>query len=167
MNGVSVAYFQRAEWWLFINTLTYFLMNGAQVFETAVLVPKWTKAPPKSLKVLQGPFAPDLKTFWIIFHSLHELLFFAALIFCWRMVDVRHALLVILVLHFAVRVWTVGWFAPAIMRFQQLNPLENLRDLSQSVHRWRQLNYLRVSIFVGLSICMAAVLATMVRMPLH
>lgn len=33
-------YIVRAETWLFITTLVYFLMNGAQIFETAVIVPK-------------------------------------------------------------------------------------------------------------------------------
>jgi hypothetical protein len=32
MNTITVNYFSRAETWLFITTLAYFMMNGAQIF---------------------------------------------------------------------------------------------------------------------------------------
>ncbi len=45
MNNIAAEYHSRAETWLVITTLFYYLMNGAQIFETAVIVPKWTAAP--------------------------------------------------------------------------------------------------------------------------
>ena len=48
MENITRDYLAKAEIWLFITTLIYFLMNGAQIFETAVLVPKWTVSPPQS-----------------------------------------------------------------------------------------------------------------------
>ena len=43
--NITESYLSRAELWMTITTLAYFLMNGAQIFETAVLVPKWTANP--------------------------------------------------------------------------------------------------------------------------
>jgi hypothetical protein len=75
MNTLSTSYFVRAEMWLFITTLAYFLMNGAQLFETAVIVPKWTASPPESFQLFRGTSGLDFKAFWIVTHSIHELTF--------------------------------------------------------------------------------------------
>lgn len=40
MNLITTAYLCRGETRLLMTTLFYFLMNGAQLFETAVIVPK-------------------------------------------------------------------------------------------------------------------------------
>lgn len=40
MEQLTTNYLTRAESWLFITILAYFMMNGAQLFETAVIVPK-------------------------------------------------------------------------------------------------------------------------------
>lgn len=81
MDNINANYLSRAEVWLFITTLAYFFMNGAQVFETAALVPKWTAAPPESFHFFRGKYGIDLKTFWIIVHSLHEITFLLAIVF--------------------------------------------------------------------------------------
>jgi hypothetical protein len=44
------AYLRRALAWLVTSTVVYLMMNGAQVFETALIVPSWTAAPPASLQ---------------------------------------------------------------------------------------------------------------------
>lgn len=36
-----------AKYSLFINLLVYFLMNGAQIFETLIFVPRWAKEFPQ------------------------------------------------------------------------------------------------------------------------
>src|SRR5690242_18037291 len=89
MENLSQTYFTRAEIWLFITTLTYFLMNGAQLFETAVLVPKWTANPPETFHLLNDKNGVSLKNFWISFHSLHEITFILAIVFCWKLDPVR------------------------------------------------------------------------------
>lgn len=155
MNQIDPNYINRAENWLLITTLAYFLMNGAQIFETAVVVPKWSAQPPASIAVLQGAFAPDLKTFWIAAHSVHELTFFAAIFFCWQLHDVRLPLLIIIGLHFLVRIWTLCYFAPNIMAFQKSDLSVVSVQLQSAVRLWRNLNYIRVGAFILLSICVA------------
>lgn len=154
MQNISTEYLNRAETWMLITTLAYFLMNGAQVFETAVIVPKWTAAPPLSLQMFKQPHAIDLKWFWIIMHSLHEITFILALVFCWQL-SIGNTLLVLFILHFAVRIWTLVYFAPKIIAFQQsVNGGIQIDELAQQVQRWKKLNYLRVAVFMILSLVM-------------
>lgn len=153
MNTVTEEYVSRAEIWLLITTLVYFMMNGAQLFETAVIVPRWTAAPPESFQLFRGKHGLDFKVFWIVFHSIHEITFVLALIFCWKLAIVRNWLLLLFVIHAAVRVWTLVYFAPNIIEFQKWANTANYgHDLIQRTLRWRNLNYLRVALFFAISV---------------
>ena len=138
---------------LLITTVAYLLLNGAQLFETAVLVPVWTAAPPASLHLFHGPYGLDFKVFWIIAHSLHEVTFLAALILNWKIPARRKVLLVVFVAHIAVRAWTLLYFAPVIISFQQILAADTIDQvLVQKAARWRELNLVRVAAFVVLSL---------------
>jgi len=151
--NLSTNYLSRAETWLFITTLAYFLMNGAQIFETAVIVPKWTASPPESFQLFKGKHGLDFKPFWIAMHSVHEITFILAIIFCWKIDPIRNWLLILFAVHFAVRVWTLAYFAPNIIEFQKIANMNNDgTDLLNRVTLWRNLNYLRVGIFIIVSI---------------
>jgi hypothetical protein len=152
MNSITESYLTRAEIWLFITTLAYFLMNGAQIFETAVMVPKWTADPPETLRILADKNGASLKTFWIILHSIHEITFILAIAFCWKLDIVRNWLLILLVLHFAVRVWTLVYFAPNIIGFEKMAGTPGSgAELLRKVNLWKSLNYLRVGIYLAIS----------------
>ncbi len=153
MNTISEAYAARAENWLLVTTLLYFIMNGAQLFETAVIVPKWAASPPESFQLFKGKYGLDFKTFWIAVHSVHEITFILAIVFCWQLTAIRNGLLVLFAVHVAVRVWTLLYFAPAIMAFQKLaNSAEQPAQLYQRTVRWKMLNYIRVAVFIAVSI---------------
>jgi hypothetical protein len=152
---MGTAYLLRAESWLGITTLVYFLMNGAQIFETAVIVPRWTANPPESFQLFRGKYSPDLKTFWIVIHSVHELTFIAAIAFCWKLDLVRNWLLLLFAIHFAVRVWTLVYFAPHIIEFQKIaDHGGGGADLPERAKRWKYLNYLRVGLFIAVSLAL-------------
>jgi hypothetical protein len=138
----------RATLWLFIATAAYFIMNGAQLWETAIMIPAWTAAPPESLFFFKGPYGLDFKNFWIIVHSSHEVLLIIALIFNWKLKKTRNLMLLLLVAHVAVRVWTLQYFAPTIIEFQNME-LQSMVDtaLVEKAAEWRNLNYLRVGVF--------------------
>jgi hypothetical protein len=155
MESLTAEYIQRAEWWLLITTLFYFLMNGAGIFETAVLIPKWSTSPPESFQMLKGKYGLDLKTFWIVMHSVHELTFIVAIIVCWELESIRNGLLILFALHFLVRAWTLMYFAPNIIDFQKIaNANGDAPDLLKRTTRWRNLNYLRTGLFIAISICL-------------
>jgi len=149
---MDASYLSSGETWLFITTLLYFLMNGAQIFETAVIVPRWSASPPESLHMLQGKYAIDLKTFWIVMHSIHEITFILALVFCWGNDSIRPWLILLFAIHFGVRVWTLIYFAPTIMAFQKVHSTVGATDLQNKATRWRRLNYIRVGIFIAVSL---------------
>lgn len=151
MHALSAAYLSRAETWMLITTLAYFTMNGAQLFETFVIIPRWTSGPPASLQLLKSGL--PLKSFWTWIHSLHEISFILAIVFCWKIEPVRNWLIVLFSLHFAVRAWTIVYFAPNIMAFEKLAIAGGeIADLERKVARWKRMNYLRVGIFIVVSL---------------
>ncbi|MFX1708974.1 transposase [Chitinophaga sp. CC14] len=153
MNNITTGYLTRAELWLYITTLIYFLMNGAQIFETLVFVPKWTDAPPANFKLLLDGRGASLKNFWIVFHSLHEVTFILAIVFCWKIDFARNWLLILFAIHFAVRVWTLAFFAPNIINFQKIAETQSMaQNLVSKTSLWQTLNYIRVAIFILVSI---------------
>ncbi len=153
---MTTGYLTRAEIWLFLTTLIYFLMNGAQLFETLVFVPRWAASPPDNFRLLLDGRGAGLKHFWIVFHSLHEVTFLLAIIFCWKLAFVRNWLLALFAIHFAVRVWTLAFFAPNIIHFQKIAETPSLvNDLAARVSLWQTLNYVRVAIFMAVSIGLA------------
>lgn len=153
MNDVTEEYLSRAEIWLLLTTLIYFTMNGAQLFETAVIVPKWTASPPESFQLFKGKYGLDFKLFWIIIHSIHEITFILAIIFCWKLDLIRSWLLLLFAIHVAVRIWTLLYFAPTIIEFQRIaNTIDYGTALHHRVITWKNLNYIRVALFVAVSV---------------
>lgn len=153
MDSITSNYLLRAEIWLFVTTLIYFLMNGAQIFETIVIVPKWTASPPDSFQIFKGKYGLDFKLFWIVLHSIHEITFILAIIFCWKLDLVRNWLLILFAVHFVVRVWTLLYFAPNIIDFQKIANASSVRtDLLNKTMLWKSLNYVRVGLFILVSI---------------
>ena len=162
--AIDESYLTRAEIWVFTTTLVYFLMNGAQIFETAVIVPKWSASPPESLLMFRGKYALDFKWFWIVFHSIHEITFILAIIFCWKLVEIRTWLLILFAVHFGVRAWTLAYFAPNIIRFQRLaNKSGELANLISRTKMWRLWNYVRVGVFIAVSLGLIPICIKLLR----
>ncbi|MEC3880911.1 transposase [Parapedobacter sp. 10938] len=166
MEQLATGYVVRAEIWLGVTTLLYFLMNGAQVFETLVFVPKWTFSPPTHFNLLLDGRGTSLKLFWMVFHSLHEITFILAIIFCWKMHEVRNWLLILFAIHFGVRVWTIAYFAPQIIDFQKIaeTPTLATKGLVNRMSLWQTLNYVRVAIFIAVSIGLLPLLAKVINL---
>lgn len=153
MESLTTTDVARAEIWLCITTLLYFMMNGAQIFETLVFVPKWVSSPPENFKLLLDGKGVSLKIFWIVFHSVHEIAFILALVFCWKIDPVRNWLFILFIAHIAVRAWTLIFFAPNIIDFQKLAETSVIpENLAYRTSAWQKLNYIRVAIFIAISI---------------
>lgn len=165
MELLSSYYLQRAEWWLLLTLLLYFLMNGAQIFETAVFIPKWTASPPDSLSLLANRHGMSLKSFWTIFHSIHEVIFIITIILCWKIIPVRNGLVMLFVLHFAIRVWTLVYFAPNILHFQHLFETSGITgNLKERIMLWEKFNYVRVALFIGVSVGLVPLLSRIITL---
>ncbi|MGJ1403662.1 transposase [Sphingobacterium siyangense] len=151
--------FSKATHWLFYSICAYFLMNGAQLWETALMVPARTVAPPSSLIVFQKPYVLDFKVFWIVMHSLHEIIFIVALCYNWKIKKRRNLMVAVFLAHLSVRIWTLIYFAPTLMEFQRL-PYSDTVDqiLKEKAMQWRNLNIVRVVLFFMLNFLLICVL---------
>jgi hypothetical protein len=165
MNTLSEEYLSRAAMWLVITTVTYLLMNGAQLFETFAIVSKWVSSPPESFHIFRSKYGLDFKIFWIVFHSIHEITFILAIIFCWQLPDIRTWLLILFAIHFAVRIWTIVYFAPKIIGFQRMSTEQGSnKELLQQTTIWKHLNYLRVAVFMAVSFGLIPLLSNVLRL---
>jgi hypothetical protein len=55
--------------------------------------------------------------------------------------------------HFAVRVWTLAYFAPNIIEFQKIaNGTSEGTGLAAKAALWKTLNYIRVALFIAVSL---------------
>lgn len=138
----------RGNRWLLWSIFLYFIMNGAQLWETALFAPTWTSNPPESLDFLRKTQGVGLPIFWIFIHSIHEVFMLIALVYNWKFRQRRNWMLLLILIHVGIRVWTLVYFAPAIMEFQT-NDISgiNHQDLLGKTEQWRNLNYLRVSLY--------------------
>ncbi|HWV69506.1 transposase [Chitinophaga sp.] len=154
----------RAAIWLFFATALYFVMNGAQLWETALMAPAWTAAPPESLFFFKGRYGLDFKYFWMIVHSVHEVVLLLAIVFNWRLRNRRNIMLVLFAVHVAMRVWTLTYFAPTLMGFMALDIHPGTdAALLEKATTWKLLNYLRVGIYVMVNIGYAVLLVRAVK----
>ncbi|MDF3820257.1 hypothetical protein P3G55_10120 [Leptospira sp. 96542] len=143
---------------LLINLLIYFLMNGAQIFETLVFVPRWATGNLQNLSILNSEIkSANLKYFWIVFHSVHEIVFLSSVVFCFEIDGVGKQLVILFFIHVFIRIWTVTYFAQKIIKFQKVaenRSLEPSENIDKQIKTWVILNYLRVSLYIGISILM-------------
>lgn len=139
----------RADRWLYMATALYFVMNGAQLWETSIMVPAWTAGPPASLFFFKTAYGLDFKLFWIVVHSVHEVFLLLALLFNWHIRQRRNIMIGLLVIHVALRIWTLQYFAPTLMQFMAMDvkPVVDPGLLKQATI-WKHLNYLRVGLYI-------------------
>jgi hypothetical protein len=71
------------------------------------------------------------------------------------MAPTRNYLLLLFGIHFAVRIWTVLYFAANIISFQKIAETgELVSNLATKAAKWQRLNYFRVAIFIAISIAL-------------
>lgn len=95
------------------------VLLGGGFYETAVVDPAWPKRP-GIIQAQNGGISR--RRFWIPAHTLFEVLLIVALIAAWRDADVRVALLVALVSHTVMRVWSLVDFIPKAVEFEKADP---------------------------------------------
>ena len=102
-------------------TLVACVLLGGGLYETVVVDPAWPKRP-GIIQAHNGGISR--RRFWIPAHTLFEVLLVVALILAWRDADVRLALLVALVSHAAMRVWSFVDFVPEAVEFEKADPAD-------------------------------------------
>ncbi|OBK77444.1 hypothetical protein [Mycobacterium sp. 1164985.4] len=135
------------------TTLTACVLLGGGLYETIVVDPAWPKRP-GIIQAHNGGISR--RRFWIPAHTVFELLLVVSLIVGWSDANVRTAVLVALVSHALVRVWSLVDFVPKAVAFEKADPAEV--DEAAAV-RWIRRSLLRLPLDLVTCIAMLAALA--------
>ena len=136
-----------------ITTLASAVLLGGGLYEYLVVDPYWPKRP-GIIQPTRGGISR--RRFWIPAHTVFEVLLIVALIVGWGDMGVRIALLVALLSHAAMRVWSLVDFVPKAVAFEKADPAAV--DRAAAV-RWTRRSLLRLPLDL---ITCAAMLAALV-----
>jgi hypothetical protein len=121
-----------------ITTLAACVTLGGGLYEYLVIDPYWPKRP----GIIQSRNGGVSRArFWIPAHIVFEVLLIVSLIAGWGRPDVRLALLVALVSHAVMRVWSLVDFVPKALAFEKADPASV--DQAAAV-RWTRRSLLRL-----------------------
>ena len=136
-----------------ITTVAACVSLGGGLYEFLVVDPYWPKRPgiiqPRNGGVSRARF-------WIPAHTVFEVLLIVTLVVAWGHADVRVALLVALVSHAVMRVWSLVDFVPKALAFEKADPATV--DEVAAV-RWTRRSLLRLPLDLITCVAMLAALA--------
>lgn len=126
---------------------------GGGIYQFLVVDPAWPKRPgiiqPRNGGVSRARF-------WIPAHTVFEVLLIVTLVVAWGDADVRIALLVALVSHAVMRVWSLVDFVPKAVAFEKADPA---RVDEAAAVRWTRRSLLRLPLDLITCAAMLAALA--------
>jgi hypothetical protein len=111
---------------------------GGGLYEFLVVDPVWPGRP-AIIQPRHGGLSR--RRFWIPAHSAFEVALIASLVVSWGQPDVRTALLVALVSHFAMRAWSFIDFIPKATAFEKADPATVDRAAAE---RWSRRSLMRL-----------------------
>ena len=111
---------------------------GGGLYEFLVVDPFWPRRP-GIIQPTRGGISR--RRFWIPAHTVFEVLLIVTLVAGWGQPDVRYALLVALVSHAVMRVWSLVDFVPKALAFEKADPAAV--DVATAV-RWTRRSLLRL-----------------------
>jgi hypothetical protein len=136
-----------------ITTLAGCVSLGGGVYEYLVVDPYWPKRP-GIIQPAHGGISR--RRFWIPAHTVFEVLLVIALIAAWGDPATRLALLLAMVSHVAMRVWSLLDFVPKAVAFEKTDPA----DVEEAAAvRWTRRSLLRVPLGFVTCVAMLAALA--------
>ena len=135
------------------TTLMACVLLGSGVYEAVVVDPAWPRRP-GIVQVHNGGISR--RRFWIPALTAFEVLLIGSLIVAWSHADVRTALLVALVSHALMRVWSLVDLVPKAVAFESADPAEV--DEAAAV-RWTRRSLLRLPLDLFTCVAMLAALA--------
>jgi hypothetical protein len=92
---------------------------GGGLYEFLVVDPSWPRRP-DIIQPNRGGISR--KRFWIPAHTAFELVLIAALVSAWTLPEARFWLLVALISHAAMRIWSFVDFVPKALAFERAEP---------------------------------------------
>ena len=136
-----------------ITTLAACATLGGGLYEFLVVDPAWPERP----GIIQSRNGGISRArFWVPAHTVFEVLLIITLVVAWGAGDVRVALLVALVSHAVMRVWSLVDFVPKAVAFEKADPA---RVDKTAAIRWTRRSLLRLPLDVITCAAMLAALA--------
>jgi hypothetical protein len=126
---------------------------GGGLYEALVLDPVWPNRP-AIIQPRNG--GVSRRRFWIPVHTALEVTLIVAIVACWGHHDVRTALLIALVSHLLMRVWSLVDFVPKAVAFEKGDPATIERSAAQ---RWARRSLLRLPLDAVTCVAALAALA--------
>jgi len=124
---------------------------GGGLYETSVVDRSW---PDKPELIQPGRGGLSRRYFWIPAHTAFEIALIAALVATWSAVTVREWLLIALVSHVVMRLWSAFDFIPKALSFEKADPATIAPDAAR---RWTRRSRLRLPL--DLLTCIAVLAA--------
>jgi hypothetical protein len=136
-----------------VTTLASCVSLGGALYEALVIDPFWPKRP----GIIQSQNGGISRVrFWLPVHTLFEVLLVVTLVLTWGDADIGPALLVALVSHVAMRLWTIFDLIPKAVQFERSDPA----DVDEvTARRWIRRSMLRVPLLLLTAAAMLAALA--------
>lgn len=130
--------------------LFYLIMLGGGNYEQLTITSLVTKAPPKSLYILQGEYGFKPMAFWATFRPITMLLFIVVLITNWnKALNRRNILLIAFGIDLLTTIATYTYFAPETGAIANATYDPSLVDevQFQRAQLWKNLNWIRLAGF--------------------
>jgi hypothetical protein len=138
LSGVSVPSSTVPLVLIATTTLAACAALGGGLYELLVVDPFWPKRP-GIIQARNGGISRA--RFWVPAHIIFEVLLIVTLVMAWSHAEARIAVLVALVSHAAMRVWSLVDFVPKAVAFEKANPATV--DEAAAV-RWTRRSLLRL-----------------------
>ena len=136
-----------------VTTLVACVSLGGALYEALVVDPYWPRRP-GIIQTHNGGISRV--QFWLPVHTVFEVLLVVTLILTWGDADIGAALLVALVSHAVMRIWSVFDLIPKAAEFERKDPAE---VDAAAARRWIRRSLLRVPLMLVTCSAMLAALA--------
>ena len=132
---------------------------GGGLYEFLAIDPFWPRRP-DIIQPNRGGISR--RQFWIPAHTAFELALIAALVMAWSLPEVRFWLLVALISHAVMRVWSLLDFVPKALTFERADP-ETITE--SAARRWTRRSLWRLPLDMVTCASMLAAFAAAVLAP--
>jgi hypothetical protein len=141
--------FRNAVLWMLVVLMG--LQIGAGLYETLVLVPLWSSAPPQSIVTYQTePLAPDAHLFWSFMTPLVGVLSLINVIVAWREAGPhRRWWLAGAGVSLAMVIVTFSYFVPLFIKVFPRAAQLPAAEVQARVRWWVRLNWLRAVVLIA------------------
>ncbi len=138
------------------------VLCGAVVYEHLAVIPQWTREPPVSLTMWNGPFGLKAERFWMAIHPLLLLLLAGALVLEWEHPQRRLWLGVTAGAYAVIIAATVAYYVPELLKLTR-EPQAPIPppEWRRRARRWELWSFPRSALVLVLAFPLLFVLSTL------